>query len=184
MHRLNVVARDARPAFIVTQERHLRRVPDVGAQKVVYDGPSAALDGLDAENLKAPIGPENLAYVMYTFGSSGRPKGVMVTHANVHNFLTAIDATLRPEASGAMLSATSISFDFSIAELIWPLTRGYAIVLHSDGYERTPMSHASRHPDKPIGFSLFIWKAVGTQQASEPASASPSQRGEAPCRRT
>ena len=166
MHRLAVIARDAGPAFIVTQGRHLSRVPDVGAQKVVFDGLSA-LDDFNAENLEARIGPEELAYVMYTFGSSGRPKGVMITHSNVDSFLTAIDRPLRPEASGAMLSASSISFDFSIAELIWPLTRGYAVVLHSDGHEGTPIRQCSRHPDKPIDFSLLFWTAAGSDQACE-----------------
>ena len=94
MHRLAAMAQDAKPKLIVTQERHLDRVPKVGAQTVIFDGPDA-LAGLDAENLETPIDPEDLAYVMYTFGSTGRLKGVMITHANVDHFLTAIDGPMR-----------------------------------------------------------------------------------------
>ena len=71
-----------------------------------------------------------------------------------------------------MLSTTSIAFDFSIAELIWPLTRGYTAVLHTDGFEKTAVGRSSRHPDKPIDFSLFFWTAPG----SGPSSGSDSRQ--------
>ncbi|WP_416366524.1 AMP-binding protein [Sphingomonas aurantiaca] len=65
--------------------------------------------------------PGDLAYVIYTSGSTGRPKGVMVEHRNVVNFCTGIDAGIG--APGTLLAVTSPSFDISVLELCWTLTR-------------------------------------------------------------
>ena len=72
----------------------------------------------------------NLAYVIYTSGSTGNPKGVMVEHRNVVNFFAGMDARLGTEP-GTWLAVTSLSFDISVLELLWTLTRGYRVVLYS-----------------------------------------------------
>lgn len=70
----------------------------------------------------------NLAYVIYTSGSTGRPKGVMIEHRNVVNLFHGFDLVLgsRP---GVWLAVTSISFDISVLELFWTITRGFTVVL-------------------------------------------------------
>ena len=75
--------------------------------------------------------PENLAYVIYTSGSTGRPKGVMVENRNVLSFFRAMDQLIGTEP-GVWLAVTSLSFDISILELLWTLTRGFTVVLHGD----------------------------------------------------
>src|SRR5215472_2987007 len=88
----------------------------------------ASLDSLQPD---CPARPENLAYVIYTSGSTGKPKGVMVEHRNVLSFFSAMDALLGFDA-GVWLAVTSLSFDISVLELLWTLTRGYTVVLHGD----------------------------------------------------
>ena len=68
------------------------------------------------------------AYVIYTSGSTGTPKGVMVTHRNAVNFFAGMDRCLAA-GPGVWLAATSISFDISVLELLWTLTRGYTVVV-------------------------------------------------------
>lgn len=92
---------------------------------------------------------DNLAYVLYTSGSTGKPKGVMVTHRNVVNFFTGMDQVLhvepllrRPPApasasAGVWLAVTSISFDISVLELFWTLTRGFKVIIQPDEERRT-----------------------------------------------
>ncbi|MEW6302842.1 MAG: amino acid adenylation domain-containing protein [Verrucomicrobiota bacterium] len=79
--------------------------------------------------------PDNLAYVIYTSGSTGKPKGVMVTHRNVVNFFTGMDKVLGTKP-GVWLALTSISFDISVLELFWTLSRGFKVVIQPDE-ERT-----------------------------------------------
>ena len=72
----------------------------------------------------------DLAYVIYTSGSTGKPKGVMIEHRNVVNLFHAFDMVLASEP-GVWLAVTSISFDISVLELFWTLTRGFTVVLSS-----------------------------------------------------
>ena len=105
-----------------------------GVQVVLLDRDRDALlraSGEEPPDLR--VDPEALAYVIYTSGSTGRPKGVQVEHRNVVNFLMGMDDVLSggPE-EGAWLSLTSFSFDISVLEIFWTLSRGLTLVLHRD----------------------------------------------------
>ncbi len=86
----------------------------------------------------APVGPEakSLAYVIYTSGSTGRPKGVRITHANLSLILDAWRAVAHvaggPGAARFLFHST-LSFDASLTEFLWPLTEGHSVVLAPDG---------------------------------------------------
>ena len=81
--------------------------------------------------LRASAIGSDLAYVIYTSGSTGKPKGVMVENRNVANFFAGMDQVIGSEP-GVWLAVTSVSFDISVLELLWTLTRGFTIVLHGD----------------------------------------------------
>ena len=87
---------------------------------------------------------DSLAYVIYTSGSTGKPKGVMVENRQVLSFFAAMDEVLGT-APGVWLAVTSISFDISVLELLWTLTRGYAVVLHGDEGTHTLADEIERH---------------------------------------
>jgi amino acid adenylation domain-containing protein len=88
--------------------------------------------------------PAASAYVIYTSGSTGEPKGVMVEHRNVVNFFAGMDQALAPDTAGTWLAATSLSFDISVLELCWTLTRGYSVVVALD-HRQVPQL-LNRHP--------------------------------------
>lgn len=95
-----------------------------------------------SDNLDCVTSPSDLAYVIFTSGSTGRPKGVMIEHRHVLGFFSGMDARIGT-TPGTWLAVTSISFDISVLELFWTLTRGFHVVLQQDdpdakGGPRTP----------------------------------------------
>ena len=102
----------------------------------------------DAEAASMPkVSSDELAYLIYTSGSTGTPKGVMVPHRAVQNFFAGMDQKIPYGTSSRFLAVTSISFDISVLELFWTLTRGLTLVLQTDG---------PANADLP-GFSLFYF---------------------------
>ncbi|MGW3201804.1 Pls/PosA family non-ribosomal peptide synthetase [Streptomyces sp. NPDC001118] len=68
---------------------------------------------------EAAGGADPLAYVMYTSGSSGRPKGVEVARSSIRNFVRVVSPVYDIRPSDRVYQGMAISFDFSIEE-IWP----------------------------------------------------------------
>jgi amino acid adenylation domain-containing protein len=70
-----------------------------------------------------------LAYVLYTSGSTGQPKGTMVTHRNVVAFLHATEQMLGGVPQETVLATTPLTFDISVLEIFWPLVTGRRVLL-------------------------------------------------------
>ncbi|MFD5806962.1 AMP-binding protein, partial [Streptomyces sp. NPDC127020] len=79
--------------------------------------------------------PQNTAYVMYTSGSTGVPKGVTITHANLVNGVSRLAEAVGIEAGSLMLSATSINFDVSAFEIFSALGAGACVEVVEDVLE-------------------------------------------------
>ncbi len=159
--RVNYMVEDARCAVILTQSAIVSRLPPAPAKVVRIDGDAAAIDQHDGDRLgDVGVAASNLAYVIYTSGSTGRPKGVMVEHRNAHNFFVGMDERVPTEtqdgAQPCWLAVTSLSFDISVLELLWTLTRGFKVVVFKDrerGGEKVPPHIAAR----AMGFGMFMW---------------------------
>lgn len=114
---------------------------------------------------QTPVQSGDLAYVIYTSGSTGRPKGVMVEHRNVANFFVGMDERLGFEPGrdepGVWLAVTSLSFDISVLELFWTLSRGFEVVLHRAGeaHGGEQSAAALQHADTDIDFGLFYFSS-------------------------
>jgi amino acid adenylation domain-containing protein len=73
----------------------------------------------------------HLAYVIYTSGSTGQPKGVLVEHGNLANFLQSMQREPGLSASDRLLAVTTLSFDIAGLELYLPLICGAQVVVAS-----------------------------------------------------
>ena len=119
---------------LLAQHALLPRFPqEHGASVVSLDARVTRCCAASPRTRPAPLAsPDNLAYVIYTSGSTGRPKGVQVPHRTVANFFTAMEARLHRPERGVWLAVTSLSFDVSVLELLWTLSRGFSVVLPSN----------------------------------------------------
>ncbi|SEG59296.1 non-ribosomal peptide synthetase [Paenibacillus sp. UNC499MF] len=80
----------------------------------------------------------SLAYVLYTSGSTGQPKGVMIEHHSVVNRIGWMQKQYGLDASGVILQKTPITFDVSVWELFWWSFAGARLVLLPPGGEMDP----------------------------------------------
>ncbi|MDF3059251.1 MAG: linear gramicidin synthase subunit [Rariglobus sp.] len=125
--RLAFMLEDSGAAVLLTQRRLQTLFP--GKTSVIFlDGENADDDRSVPRPDAAPPRTDNLAYILYTSGSTGRPKGVMVSHRNVINLFAGMDRAVGAEP-GVLLAVTSISFDISVLELFWTLTRGFKVII-------------------------------------------------------
>ncbi|TNE52912.1 MAG: amino acid adenylation domain-containing protein, partial [Bacteroidetes bacterium] len=110
---------------------------------------------------------EQLAYVIYTSGSTGKPKGVMIEHQQVSNFFLGMDERIPVEnGKSSLINVTSISFDISVLELFWTLTRGISVCLDSAGLRPQQEEQMEELDLKPIDFSLFYF-ASGEEKGNK-----------------
>jgi amino acid adenylation domain-containing protein len=129
--RIAFLLEDSKAPFILTTERLSRKLPPVEGRIFSVDGMASLIASHSADPVDCPAQEENLMYMIYTSGSTGKPKGVMVEHRNVQSFFAAMDRVLGTKP-GVWLAVTSISFDISVLEIFWTLTRGFQVVLHGE----------------------------------------------------
>ena len=129
--RIALMIEDSQVPVVLATERTTSRLPAHATRLVLLDREASTIARQSPCPPSSCAGPENLAYVIYTSGSTGQPKGVMVEHRNVVNCFDGMDAVIGVEP-GIWLAVTSISFDISVLELFWTLTRGFRVILHGE----------------------------------------------------
>ncbi|MCK5129645.1 MAG: amino acid adenylation domain-containing protein [Clostridiales bacterium] len=99
-----------------------------------FDGKVLIIEELleDVKNNKNPnieISPNDLAYVMYTSGTTGKPKGVMIEHKSVVNYVYGFQEEFQYTGDEVVLEQSSYSFDAFVEEVYPTLAVGATLVL-------------------------------------------------------
>jgi natural product biosynthesis luciferase-like monooxygenase protein len=139
--------------------------PQERVQAIVEDSKCKVLLGIEeltrfqksqgeysVEQVRTAAESNNLAYVIYTSGSTGRPKGVMIEHRNLTNFFSGM-TTIFGEEKGTFLSMTNFTFDISVLELLWTLSKGYKVVIQGEARQISDEDKIN----KKLDFSLFYF---------------------------
>ena len=124
--------------------------------------------GIDLE--RPPLLPEHLAYVIYTSGSTGEPKGVMVEHRNVCNYVAWSRSSYVPD-SGSIVSS-SLSFDATVTSLFVPLAHGSSVRLLAERRELEALDECVLQLRDPglIKITPAHLELLGRRVSAEPLS--------------
>lgn len=126
VRRRELIAGQARPVLTVCSD------PDTLPDSV-RSGSARVIDArelLDAPPVSmspTPQPADAVAYLMYTSGSTGEPKGIGVTHANLAYFLDAMVNEIGLGPEDRLLALTTTAFDISLLELLGPLIVGATV---------------------------------------------------------
>jgi natural product biosynthesis luciferase-like monooxygenase protein len=174
--RIAFMAQDAGLRAAVVDAEHRAQFPGTTPSTPLVDV-AESVTGSPATPSASQTSPSHLAYVIFTSGSTGKPKGVMVQHGNVVNFCAGMDERLGTQR-GVWLAVTSLSFDISVLELLWTLTRGFEVVIYAGHAALTAApatpptagaptaAHCAAAPSdgralsraaRPLAFSLFYF---------------------------
>lgn len=116
---------------------------DCGTKRVIGERRNVALAGGkpfiaselcwdDAPVLQAELAtpkPHDVAYVLYTSGSTGYPKGVQIEHRNILAFFLAHNANAAIRAGDRCLNTGPLYFDVSVLDVFLPLYFGASVTL-------------------------------------------------------
>lgn len=132
--RLEYMAEDSKISFLVTQGHFRNMFSNYNGGMICLDRDRDLWSSERVDNLQRGCQGESLAYVMYTSGTTGQPKGIMVTHRGACNHLFWRHDYFGLTQSDRVLQKASLSFDDSFWEIFEPLTSGAQLIISQSDY--------------------------------------------------
>ncbi len=133
--RLLFMMQDAHAAVLLTRGHMAETVRGHGIQTVCLDSDWEVIAAKSEANPATATTANNLAYILYTSGSTGQPKGVMVEHRGLCNTINWIIRTLALSVDDRCLLKTPITFDAAGREFFPTLlTGGTLVIAEPDGH--------------------------------------------------
>lgn len=156
--RAKMILDDTKPAMILTNLEHMQKLSKLSkAQALAVETIHPAIpDGnLDEVNVK----PDNVAYVLFTSGTTGKPKGCMMEHSNVQYIATDLGTVHEAEGVKRTLFYAGYNFDASVGEIFPSLIHGRTIVIAPDEARKDSVALGNLIVDKNVHW-IFMTPAI------------------------
>lgn len=123
------ISKTASLSYIVTNSFNSSSIEEFNGRILEYDRIQLSLSTMPKNNVDNQISSHNLAYVLFTSGTTNKPKGIEIEHRGVVNLFTWLTQEYTLELKDSVQMMTPYSFDASLLEIFWPLTQGAKIVI-------------------------------------------------------
>jgi amino acid adenylation domain-containing protein len=160
LERLLHIVADSKAPVTLVQERLVKELPPDSGTLVKVDAEWPQISQENQDNLYLKLDGANLAYVVYTSGSTGGPKGAMNTYGGILNRLLWMQESFGLREDDRVLQKTPICFDISLWEFLWPLMAGAELVMAKPGGHLDPEYVARIIEEKKITTLHFVPSAL------------------------
>ncbi|AFZ30327.1 amino acid adenylation domain protein [Gloeocapsa sp. PCC 7428] len=126
--RLAFMLQDAQVKILLTQAHLLEILPPHQAKTICIDN-WQIIKNESQENINTLVLSINNAYILYTSGSTGQPKAVVIEHQNVIDLIYWAKEIFSYQDISGVLASTSICFDLSVFEIFVPLSWGGKVIV-------------------------------------------------------
>lgn len=155
--RLNQIVNDVQLKCIVTYQSLKKLYLDNLPTETIVSLDKVEIQKVDKVNV-SKSNDDRIAYIIFTSGTTGKPKGIEITHGNLNNLLKGFDVSFGDTDKQTWLAQTSMNFDISVLELIWTISRGKTIVLQQSSPFKL-LAPERLSPAKKLDFSVMFFGA-------------------------
>lgn len=127
--RIGMIVEDTSPQLIISATRVKHVVDGFGIEVLDLDMPPPELGQESTDDLNEEIDRQQVAYIYYTSGTTGQPKGVAASHANMIHFINVSRHRYRITANDIIPAVASFTFSISMFELMSALSVGGTLLV-------------------------------------------------------
>ncbi|MBW1816139.1 MAG: amino acid adenylation domain-containing protein, partial [Deltaproteobacteria bacterium] len=139
--RLAYMIEDASPAWVLTRKALFENLPKCNAIPIFMEADEGRFD--KAHHTPAHdsgVADRDTAYIVYTSGATGRPKGVFVSHDSLSSYIQSLGRSLPVTGDDVYLQTASISFSAAFRQILLPLYKRAKLVIANEEQRTNPLA--------------------------------------------